>query len=409
LCLLTSSPFSDSSASSRTSHRQPSNSLRQKNGNNRNKVTNSNGNKRKQNPDREDPKILAIDTINFNNKNMPPNADPPADATEAELRAHIQHLNENASIQAGNPGPQVVLNKGITNKIAETVLNITWRTEKFVRGEAHKRRLSDKVFVQSGLNDGSGMTEEQFYGLYGSTVLQTLNCKRNYRIGEMKKVMHAYMANHSGEDPPTAAEIKMCSEREIEDEMMDTWLWYCGPLMQAAAGHVDWGENTMYFYELSKATYPDDANKLRVPPSTEAFLLTVYQGYVEMWTKQYAFRLKHGPKRPYPKMHCKQGDTLTDEEKKWRCAYTEPDSGAKTYGGWNHTGLTKFVANRKAIILVRQTQESKDLEARGMAGLRRQDDFEFDTHEDYLKHKKRRTAAIPAEVTPVDDLLSEEV
>ena len=80
---------------------------------------------------------------------------PPADATEAELRAHIKHLNENASIQAGNRGPQVVLDKGIVDKIAETVLNITWRTHKFVRSNEHKRLLSNKVFVQSGLNDSS--------------------------------------------------------------------------------------------------------------------------------------------------------------------------------------------------------------------------------------------------------------
>lgn len=56
---------------------------------------------------------------------MAPNTEPPAGATEANLRAHIKHLNKNASIQAGTHGPQVeVLDKGICYKAYLTMLHI---------------------------------------------------------------------------------------------------------------------------------------------------------------------------------------------------------------------------------------------------------------------------------------------
>lgn len=340
---------------------------------------------------------------------MPPLAQPAADASSEELHEFIQMMLHNSTFKGTNKGPQVQLNTEIVKQISKVMLWKVWRIFKFVSSEPQKRALSDKIYEESS-NFSKTMNQDEFYGLYGQKCLQALNGARNYRIHQIKDVVWNWMANNNHQDPPKLAFILACAKRRVTDANNPTLVWYLGRLLTAAAGVGDWGDSQKYFTTVSNSTFPNAPNKHHVPASTEAFCITCYSGYRDMWVNQYHHRHKHGKKTPFPNTRRQKGATpLTAEEKKWTCLYTDPDSGSTQYGGWSQEGLNKYVIWRKEIKLARADPDSNDVEARGMQLLRLDDEVQYDTEEAWQASKtNKRKAPSAVVVEEVEDLVSEE-
>jgi len=163
--------------------------------------------------------------------------------------------------------------------------------------------------------------------------------------------------------------FRKAATRELDldiEENMIFMKWYWTVLLPRASGnHSDWHRDICYYNTISKAFIPEGRYKdtMHIPISTEAFLLTAMENYVESWVNFWKLK-EDNPGRRIQK--CKDSNrqgskskTDTDiikyvSDKKYFAKWTDFDSGASPNGGWSNEGLDQYKKNYEKLMKARQ-------------------------------------------------------
>lgn len=230
----------------------------------------------------------------------------------AQLEEENKKLREN-SAKAG--GKSHVLTKKareseakseVLNAIHEWIKQEAWRTIKFITSERQETSFAQKYYDSLAGDDGTVPPDigpfPEFLSIYGPYFTTLLNGHRSYVLSKMKMTTYKFMDEHNGKVPPEAI-IKKIVLRQLDPAKMTEpeWkiaIWYWDELLPAAGrSKFIWQEHTRYYATISEAQCENCPNKLEIPPSTEAILLTFYENCLPRWVNLYKFKQK------YPGMH----------------------------------------------------------------------------------------------------------
>lgn len=293
--------------------------------------------------------------------------------------------------------------------VKKTVRDVAWRTVKFVTSDGQKRILAVKVMENLGINDyhptlfgGEAKDLEEnrqrWLHIYEEYCLQELNKCRTYVIGRIRIAMLAYLEDHKGKMPLKGNWLACLTRNCKTEDSKELYVFWVDTLVPLAAGNVHhWNKAKRYYTSLATCKFEGQANKLFVPPSTEAMLMVVMDGYCGVWKEQYVKRKKDGRSVKLVTPRAKKGEKLSEAEQKLRCKYTELDVGQVVFGGWNKEGITAFINYKTLNAEARKTPESSTLDMETMAKIRVKDEVTAATMAEFLAEKKRKKAAEPTE------------
>ena len=162
------------------------------------------------------------------------------------------------------------------------------------------------------------------------------------------------------------------------------------------------------FHGPSECHFPENVNKLYIPPSTEAFLCIAWDCYRDVWENQHKFKKdpkNKGLKVPVPQ--AKNGEELTAEQRNFLAKYTHLDSGSTPMGGWSNTGMKKFNTLCKQIKAEHNKPKYNAAELEVLPLVCQLDGVQATTEEEFLNSNQRvSTNAAPL---PVETVFEEEV
>lgn len=176
-----------------------------------------------------------------------------------------------------------------------------WRVTKFILTEERGRKVAMaciKIMKWVGtIGDEPAAIKgrEDFVDAYWTVVIKLFNEHRTYVNGEIKKVFYKWWLDNA-ETLPTVAEIKSCVDRTVDIDSEDQcelfdFYWNC--LIPKACGNMqDWDTNHRHYMTISKGAPPGKPNEPYVTPSTEAYLLSVFQSNRNRWLSMFEIKKK---------------------------------------------------------------------------------------------------------------------
>lgn len=176
-----------------------------------------------------------------------------------------------------------------------------WRVTKFILSEDRGRKVAMaciKIMKWVGtIGDEPAAIKgrEDFVDAYWTVVIKLFNEHRTYVNGEIKKVFYKWWLDH-GNTLPTVAEIKSCLDRTVDiedDDECELFEFYWNCLIPKACGNMqDWDTDHRYYMTISKGAPPGKPNEPYVTPSTEAYILSVYQSNRTRWLSMFEIKKK---------------------------------------------------------------------------------------------------------------------
>ena len=235
---------------------------------------------------------------------------------------HMHTMNQHATADYKQEGEEWEL---MCRKIKEAV-ELNWGGCKFVRGAESEKNLVRKVLKvidPTNFSDADDATQQQkenfekFFEIYGQQCTKELNKLRNYVITRIKMACAAYKDDSSNKKWPDMKMIEKCAKREIDQDNpdeMDFWFWYVEKLVPACcAQNADWSEDHRHFDLLSTSAPPNAPNRKHVPKSSEAFICTACEGYMEAWKALEEVKLQHKKKKLTPRLKDEKGQVVTEK------------------------------------------------------------------------------------------------
>lgn len=333
-------------------------------------------------------------------------------AENAALKAKIALLEGQTKRRGKRKGDDMA--DDMKTLIKKTVRESAWRTVKFVTSDPQKRMLAVKVMENLGINDYhptefgglANVLEEnrrRWLHIYEEFCLQELNKCRTYVIGRIRIAMLAYLEDHEGKMPRKGNWLACLTRNCKTEDNKELYVFWVDTLVPLAAGNVHhWSKPKRYYTSLATCKFEGQANKLFVPPSTEAMLMVVMEGYCGVWKEQYDKRKKDGRSVKLVTPRAKKGEKLSESDQKLRCKYTELDIGQVVFGGWNSAGINAFINFKNLNADARKTPESATLDMETMAKIRIKDEITATTMAEFLAEKNRKKAAEPIESQVVE-------
>jgi hypothetical protein len=202
-----------------------------------------------------------------------------------------------------------------------------------------------------------------------------INDQRNYVVGECFKLIKKYHdANQEGRIPHKVT-VKMLALRqglpETEEEYNKNpdmqaaaaaFQWYWDELVPKVAGHSNWGPGKRH-HGLLSFMKPHDSNVPYVTPSDEAFIVTIWENYMDSWY----WKLEQARADKNFKLNLKNDDHV----KATKTPFTLPQGGANKWGGWNKAGRQFYRETLREIINTKNTAEKiASVEAKEKEALR---------------------------------------
>lgn len=140
------------------------------------------------------------------------------------------------------------------------------------------------------------------------------------------------------------------------------WYWQVG--LSRISGAAGWDEREMYFHTILEAKSPFDKSKQLFHPSTEAFLVLLWENSRDRWVAAF----KHDDDHPEDK-----NPDRTAKNKHlpmFNSKYTTQDGGQQKFGGWKAAGIKRFNELHTMIKDIREKPEFKEFEKNFLAHLR---------------------------------------
>ena len=215
------------------------------------------------------------------------------------------------------------------------------------------------------------------------------------------------MSEHNGKLPKTGT-ILACTMRKIDltkPTQADVWQWYVDVLLPKAAGNThDWALDKRGYHTISTAAPQDKPKAFYMQPSTEAFLLTTYQGNFAKWEAMCDLKKTFPQKRmtiihlvPQEKVDAKLefevvGNKLHLFAEKYKGRYTKSNAGQQEKGGWTEDGIEAWEKHRDANKAARLTAESHALELEAVGLIKQEHGLVAASYEEEDSNKKKTKA-----------------
>ena len=227
----------------------------------------------------------------------------PADTRAAwelvqQQQEHAQHNDDNngdnnGRINAAGKRPlsyrvaKQLQKKHVNTCIQGLVKMIIFRKCKFVTSKAHYTRVM-AVVIDSEKPDDPG----KFVRLYKTCVLASLNSKRSScqqaAADYVKALLKEKQHGSEVDPPPYSVDMLVCKLRQSQTpEEKEAFLWFANSLLvECVCGKIAWGSKKKYQSRISDAKY-DNTNESIVTVSDEAFVLLIYENYIDKWITRY--------------------------------------------------------------------------------------------------------------------------
>lgn len=176
-----------------------------------------------------------------------------------------------------------------------------WRVTKFILSEERGRKVAltcikiMKWVGTIGQEEAALKGQQDFVDAYWTVVIKLFNEHRTYVNGEIKKVFYKWWLDHE-EDLPTVAEIKSCLDRTVDIQSISGYhlfdfYWNC--LLPKACGNMqDWDTNHRHYMTISKGAPPGKPDEPYITPSTEAYIVSVFQSNRDRWMSMFEIKKK---------------------------------------------------------------------------------------------------------------------
>ena len=176
-------------------------------------------------------------------------------------------------------------------------------------------------------------------------------------------------------------------------------------LLPKAAGNThDWALDKRGYHTILTAAPQDRPKAFYMQPSTEAFLLTTYQGNFMKWEAMYALKKTYPMKRmtiihlvPKEKVDAKLefevvGNKLhlCDDKCKGKC--TKSNAGQQEKGGWTEEGIEAWQKHRDDNKAARLTPQSQALEEEALNLIKQNYGLVAASYEEEASNKKKTKA-----------------
>jgi len=181
-----------------------------------------------------------------------------------------------------------------------------WRTVKFLTSKEQKKTFVAKFLKELQIPGHDPEKNEdrrrvrKFFKQWEDIMIQVMNEFRDTVNGAIKQECWKWMSEHSGKLPKTGT-ILACTMRKIDLTKAghaEAWKWYVDVLLPKAAGNRhDWALDKRGYHTISTAAPQENQKAFCVQPSTEAFLLAIYQGNHAKWEAMYALKQSYPTKR----------------------------------------------------------------------------------------------------------------
>ena len=254
-----------------------------------------------------------------------------------------------------------------------------FRTTKFVNSDRGLFDLTMRVIDVVSMEDlvhKPNETQQQhrkieqkrmvFFKQYGKIVARELNTHRNYVQVELKKICLKWMVDNKTNKLFTVEDLEFAIKRDfssIQDDpeklkyFHDLLDYYVDRMVPAVAGNTNasFGRHTRHFEPLCTAEVPNcvEKNKLKVPPTTEAFILLLVKNCDIKWEAMNDWDVAQKHPGPYPRYM----KSKPDKNLRWKTKYTDNASGQSKFGGWSKEGIKEFVRLKDMITEVRKNKE----------------------------------------------------
>ena len=333
------------------------------------------------------------------------------------LRAQVATLQAESARNSGKRRKKKSAAKDENNElfqlIRKTFKEKIWRTVKFLTTPEQKTTFFHKMLKELNLpghdpeNNADRRNIAKFLENWEDIMIQVMNDFRDTVNGAIKAECFKWMSEHNGKLPKTGT-ILACTMRKIDltkPTQADVWQWYVDVLLPKAAGNThDWALDKRGYHTISTAAPQDKPKAFYVQPSTEAFLLTTYQGNFTKWEAMYALKQTFPQKRmtiihlvPKEKVDAKLeyevvGNKLHLFAEKYKGRYTKSNAGQQEKGGWTEEGIAAWEKHRDANKAARLTPESHALELEAVRLIKQEHGLVAASYEEEDSNKKKTKA-----------------
>jgi hypothetical protein len=263
------------------------------------------------------------------------------------------------------------VNVEMKRKIKATVKRDIYRFVKFVDGPKQKDKIARKVFKLLHLEKTHEGFEDSWVATYASLVCTELNLRRSYSQSEMKKTVQNYCNANGVDSLPTVEQILACATRKTED--MELFEWYWDKLLPNVVGTILFGTNVRHYKTISAAMTKDCPRKRVVEPSSEAFVVLLFENCRSKWVNMVKYYdanpsekgKKNGTQFRKKKKRNTEGAEDDDPEgAEYATLYTDQDIGQCEFGGWSRAGLRRFTYLTKEIKASHEEMGAENLQAK---------------------------------------------
>lgn len=235
------------------------------------------------------------------------------------------------------------------------------RTHKFIETDEIGMDVTEKVLAKIPRYHALDRpTQNAWVVTYKQSVYTALNAWRNYVQSQMKDVCDNWMNAIGKSELPGSDKILACALRNIDvedDEQYALFKIYWEKFLPKTTKAALWGSSERHYKIVSEAKLglPEAPNVKMFPPSTEAFVVTVYENCFKKWMDIHQWKKDNpGCKLPKPSKENK-------EQTKWlKTKYTDQDSGQVPLGGWNVTGKRRFAHICKQVKAARTKDDGQE-------------------------------------------------
>ena len=266
---------------------------------------------------------------------------------------------------------------------------------KFLQGDNDLKALADICFDMYCAKKGIAMGEQDaanWKKTYAGAMKQAVNERRNYCQSQMKGAALELMDEQEKKGQiaqlPPLKMLQKCALRQIDlNNLVELAIfkWYWVKLIGRVCGRT-WNESKYYFHTICNAMQDADPEHPMVAPSTEAFLLVIYENNEKKWPHQRTWKSKNGNANlpPRSRKNRNQAHMTT----KW----TNTDKGQQPYGGWDSGALQQMHKYKNKIARRRKyyQDEINELESKMLKILRKENNIDSETSEEERNKKRKK-------------------
>ncbi len=336
----------------------------------------------------------------------------------ASLQTQLQKKDreiEKLEKKVGKPGKKKS-NDPFMVPLTEALKYTVWAEAKFVYQPSDVLKFTKRLFQATGIpdlfeEDGQKLSKKGREDLkeYSEACRHLLNDHRNNCINQIKNEVFKWLKDQEIKQLPPMEEFLKILQRD-QDADKDIFAWYWQDLLPKAAGASKiWSSEVKFFGRISDHSPENAPDKPYITPTTEAFLVVVLENYHSRWPALYQMQDKSKLPVRYTKTSTKRlahqyNYVDTTKNPAFNAKFTPIDGGQKNHTGWSDEGLKRFVQlwdlNKEA----RKKKQTKALEDKILAKIRKENGITGDTFADFQRNQgKKEAAATPKTVQNLFD------